>query len=88
MSFQFAPNDATTWSTVVMVVSTFLNNFWSSGGLDGFTATEAFSVTCGLGSTMTSQDILNGNLILKASVNLVPSRSVLLTFVQPTEDGK
>ena len=88
MSFQFAPNDATTWSTAVAVVSTFLNNFWSSGGLDGFTVTEAFSVTCGLGSTMTNQDILNGNLILKASVNLVPSKSVLLTFVQPTQDGK
>ena len=51
--FVFAPNTGQTWATVTSMVSGFLTGVWSRGGLMGAKPSEAFSVSCGLGSTMT-----------------------------------
>lgn len=82
-SYVFAPNDATTWSTVSASVSSFLTGLWQQGGLMGSKASDAFSVSVGLGSTMTSQDILNGYMIVAITLQMIhPAEFIELTFTQ------
>ena len=79
----FAANDATTWSTVTASVSNFLTGLWQQGGLMGSKSSSAFTVACGLGSTMTSQDILNGYMIVAITISLIhPAEFIELTFTQ------
>lgn len=81
--FVFAANDGKTWATVVSMVSNFLQGVWSQGGLMGATADEAFSVECGLGSTMTAQDILSGYMIVQVTLQMIrPAEFIELTFKQ------
>jgi phage tail sheath protein FI len=81
--FVFAANDATTWLSVTAMISNFLTNLWQAGGLTGSKASEAFSVSCGLSSTMTAQDILNGYMIVSVSLAMVhPAEFIELTFTQ------
>lgn len=55
----FAPNTASTWSAIQTQVTNFLSGLWYQGGLYGDTASDAFTVLCGLGLSMTPTDILN-----------------------------
>ena len=84
--FVFAANDGKTWVTVVSMISNFLQGFWSQGGLMGATADEAFSVECGLGSTMTAQDILEGYMVVQVTLQMIrPAEFIELTFRQRME---
>lgn len=84
--FVFAPNTGQTWTTVVSMVSSFLQGVWSQGGLMGATAAEAFSVQCGLGSTMTGKDILEGYMIVQVTLQMIrPAEFIELTFKQKME---
>lgn len=83
MPFVFAANNGKTWSTVVSSVSNFLQGLWSQGGLMGSTASEAYTVQCGLGSTMTAQDILDGYMIVQVQLQMIrPAEFIVLTFKQ------
>lgn len=77
----FEPNDALTWQTVSRSISEYLTVLWQQGALLGDTASDAFTVECGLGSTMIAQDILNGYLIVQVSLSLVePADYIVLQF--------
>lgn len=82
-AYVFAPNDKNTWESVKAMIGSFLTDIWKQGGLQGATAADAFSVECGLGSTMTSDDILNGfmNVTIKVAV-VRPAEFIVLTFQQ------
>ncbi|EGX99949.1 cytoplasmic fibril protein [Nitrospirillum viridazoti Y2] len=85
--FVFAANDGQTWITVTAMISNFLTGLWSQGGLLGDKASDAFSVQCGLGSTMTAQDILNGYMIVSVTLQMVhPAEFIELTFTQKMQD--
>ncbi|TWB39637.1 phage tail sheath family protein [Nitrospirillum pindoramense] len=78
-----AGNDQQTWVAVTAMISNFLTALWAQGGLVGAKASDAFSVQCGLGSTMTTQDILNGYMIVSVTLQLVrPAEFIELTFKQ------
>lgn len=82
-SYVFAPNDATTWATVTASVSSFLTGLWQQGGLMGSKATDAFTVSCGVGSTMTSQNVLDGYMIVAVTLQMIhPAEFIELTFTQ------
>ncbi len=84
--YTFEPNDGDTWVTAVSAVSNFLTDLWTRGGLMGTTASEAFSVECGLGSTMTAQDIQEGYMIVQVLVQMIrPAEFIALTFRQQME---
>lgn len=84
--FVFAPNTGQTWATVVSMVSAFLTTVWNQGGLMGATASDAFSVECGLGSTMTGKDVLEGYMIVQVTLQLIrPAEFIELTFKQKME---
>lgn len=84
--FTFAANDGETWVAVTSMVSNFLQGLWSQGGLMGDKADEAFTVQCGLGSTMTPMDILEGYMIVQVALQMVrPAEYIELTFKQKME---
>ena len=82
-AFVFAPNNATTWSTLRATVSSFLTNQWQSGLLAGQSADDAFVVEIGLGATMTPNDILDGILKMTVKVAITrPAEFIVITFEQ------
>jgi len=82
-SYVFAANDATTWATVTASISSFLTGLWQQGGLMGAKASDAFTVSCGLGSTMTSQNVLDGYMIVAVTLQMIhPAEFIELTFTQ------
>lgn len=81
--YVFAPNTAATWSAVDQSISSFLTSAWQEGALVGPTAGQAFTVDAGLGSTITSDDILDGLMIVSVKVALsTPAEMIALTFQQ------
>lgn len=82
-TYVFAANDATTWSAVTASISSFLTGLWQQGGLMGSKSSDAFTVQCGLGSTMTSQNILDGYMIVAVTLQMIhPAEFIELTFTQ------
>ncbi|GAA3591238.1 phage tail sheath C-terminal domain-containing protein [Flavivirga amylovorans] len=82
-AYVFAPNDAKTWVSVKSMISNFLLGLWNQGGLVGPKPADAFSVTVGLGSTMTADDILNGRMIVAVKVAIShPAEFIEITFQQ------
>ena len=84
--FVFAPNDTNTWVAVVSMCSAFLQGLWQQGGLMGASQNEAFGVECGIGSTMTPQDVLNGYMIVQVTLQMIrPAEFIELIFKQKME---
>jgi hypothetical protein len=82
-AYVFEANDKNTWLTVKATIESFLTNVWKQGGLQGASANDAFSVQCGLGTTMTSQDILDGYLKVSVRVAVVrPAEFIVITIQQ------
>jgi phage tail sheath protein FI len=81
--YVFAANDSLTWSTVIAAVSSFLTSLWQGGGLMGAKPSDAFTVSCGLGTTMTSQNVLDGYMIVAVTLQMIhPAEFIELTFTQ------
>lgn len=81
--FVFAANNGGTWATVTAAVSSFLTQFWQAGGLMGDKASDAFTVNCGVPTTMSGLDVLNGYMIVSVQVQLIhPAEFIELTFKQ------
>ncbi len=82
-NYVFAANDATTWSAVTASIGSFLTGVWQQGGLMGSKPSEAFSVACGLGSTMTTQNVLDGYMVVAVSLQMIrPAEFIELKFTQ------
>jgi hypothetical protein len=87
-SFVFGPNTPSTWVTVVSMIESFLHGLWSAGGLMGATAEQAYNVQSGLGSTMTSEDVLQGIMRVQVVLTMVhPAEFIELTFEQQMLGG-
>ena len=87
-AYVFAPNDAGTWVDVKGMISNFLTGLWNQGGLVGPKPADAYSVSVGLGSTMTGDDILNG--IMRVAVKVAvshPAEFIEITFQQEMQKG-
>jgi phage tail sheath protein FI len=75
-----------TWLKLRSMVESFLESLWRQGALAGSTAEDAFFVQVGLGTTMTSDDILNGKLIIKVGVAAMrPAEFIILEFTHKTQ---
>jgi phage tail sheath protein FI len=82
-AYVFEPNDSGTWVTIKSMIVNFLTGIWKQGGLAGATPDDAFSVSIGLGNSMTPEDVLNG--ILRVTVLVAVSRPaefIEITFQQ------
>ncbi|HPF10828.1 MAG TPA: phage tail sheath subtilisin-like domain-containing protein [Flavobacteriaceae bacterium] len=82
-AYVFAPNVKNTWEGVKAMIGSFLTSVWKQGGLQGATPADAFSVECGLGSTMTAEDLLLGFMRVSVKVAVVhPAEFIIITFEQ------
>jgi hypothetical protein len=79
--FVFEPNDRGTWVRVRAMIENFLTVQWRQGALAGAVPPQAFFVKVGLGETMTSQDILEGRMIVEVGLAVVrPGEFIILRF--------
>jgi len=77
----FEPNEAGTWVKVRGMIENYLTQKWREGALAGATTKDAFFVKCGLGTTMTAQDILEGRLNVEIGMAVVrPAEFIILKF--------
>lgn len=86
--FVFEPNDANTWVRVRAMIENYLTNLWRDGALAGSKPEQAFYVKVGLGSTMTTDDVLNGRMIVE--IGMAPARPaefIVLRFVQTVQQS-
>jgi len=82
-AYVFAPNNGNTWAAVKSMISSFLTDVWKQGGLQGAKPGDAFDVQVGLGSTMTSDDLLNGYMRVMVRVAVVhPAEFIVISFEQ------
>jgi len=82
-SVVFRPNVPITWSVVKGTIGNFLTSLWRQGALVGATPADAFVVNCGLGETMSEDDVNEG--IMRIQVKAAPSRPaefIVITFEQ------
>src|SRR6185312_9364810 len=81
MPFVFEPNDANTWTKVRAMLENYLTLLWRQQALAGAKPEQAFYVKCGLGQTMTAQDVLNGTMIVEIGMAAVrPAEFIILRF--------
>lgn len=84
----FQPNDANTWVNVRCQIENFLSNLWRDGALAGATPDQAFYVKVGLGSTMTSVDVLEGKMIVEIGMAVVrPAEFIVLQFSHKLQES-
>ena len=77
----FEPNDAATWMKVRAMIETYLTLKWQNGALAGIYAHQAFYVKCGLGSTMSKLDILEGRLHVEVGLAILrPAEFIVFRF--------
>lgn len=77
----FEPNDANTWVKVRGMIEAYLLDKWREGALAGAVPKDAFFVKCGLGTTMNSQDILEGRMNVEIGLAAVrPAEFIILKF--------
>ena len=88
MPFVFEPNDARTWSKVRAMIENFLVLQWRAGALAGAKPEQAFYVRCGLGTTMTAQDILEGRMHVEIGMAVVrPAEFIILRFSHKMQEA-
>lgn len=86
--FVFEPNDANTWTKVRAMIENYLTLLWRQGALAGAKPEHAFFVKCGLGQTMTAQDILDGKLIVEIGMAAVrPAEFIILRFMHKLQES-
>ncbi|WP_055442545.1 phage tail sheath family protein [Lacinutrix himadriensis] len=82
-AYMFEANDTNTWKAVKGIINSFLVSIWRQGGFQGSKPEHAFFIKCGLGETMTAQDILNGVMIVQVGVALLhPAEFIVFSFQQ------
>lgn len=82
-AYIFESNTKDTWVKAKAMIESFLESLWRDGALQGAKAEEAYAVRCGLGSTMTNQDILDGFMVLEILIAPVrPAEFIILRITQ------
>jgi hypothetical protein len=86
--FVFEPNDANTWTKVRAMIENFLILQWRAGALAGAKPEHAFYVRCGLGTTMTALDILEGRMHVEIGMAVVrPAEFIILQFSHKMQES-
>jgi phage tail sheath protein FI len=84
----FEPNDVSTWLKVKGMIESFLYGLWERGALAGATPEAAYFVHVGLGKTMTTQDVLEGRMIIKIGIAAVrPAEFIVLQFTHKLQEA-
>jgi phage tail sheath protein FI len=86
--FVFEPNTANTWIRVQTMIENFLNQQWQDGALAGSKPEDAYYVSVGLNKTMSTQDILEGRMIIEIGMAAVrPAEFIVLRFSHKLQEA-
>ena len=80
----FEPNAAPLWAAVRAQIENYLMQKWRDGALMGTKPDQAFFVRVGLGQTMTSQDVIDGRLVIEVGLAVVRPAEFVIFRVQRT----
>ncbi len=84
----FEPNDQTTWLKVKGMIESYLFGLWKRGAIAGPQPDSAYFVNVGLGETMTSQDVLEGRMIVEIGVAAVrPAEFIIVRFSHKMQEA-
>ena len=78
----FEPNDANTWARITHSVEQFLISLWRLGALTATSPDEAFYVSCGLGTTMTANDIHQGIMNIEIGMAVIRPEEFIILKLQ------
>jgi len=79
----FEPNDHRLWSSLRVNIESFMDGLHRSGAFQGEKASDAYFVRCGLGDTMTQDDIDRGQVIVIVGfAPLKPAEFVIVRIQQ------
>ena len=79
----FEPNTMSTWVKIQAMIENYLFLKWRDGALAGTKPEQAFFVKVGLGTTMTSLDILEGRMNVEIGMAVArPAEFIVLKFTQ------
>lgn len=79
----FENNDNRLWSSLCEQFNQFLGTLFRSGAFQGEKEQQAYFVNCGLGQTMTQQDILRGTVVVEVGfAPLKPAEFVVIKITQ------
>lgn len=81
----FEPNNHKLWSGLRASIGGFMDGLFRAGAFQGETASQAYHVRCGLGDTMTQNDIDAGQVIVIVGfAALKPAEFVIIRIQQKT----
>lgn len=79
----FESNTVETWEKVKTMICIFLASLWKQGALAGVKPEQAYNVQVGLGTTMTSEDVISNKMNVMLQVAVVrPSEFIIVTLTQ------
>lgn len=79
----FEPNDHNLWASLRLSAESYMDGLYRAGAFQGTKATDAYSVQCGLDSTMKQGDIDRGYVILRVGfAPLKPAEFVVIQIKQ------
>ena len=82
----FANNDSATWTKIRLIIENYLTLKWQEGALAGLYPQSSFYVKCGLGETMTEQDILEGKTSIEIGLAMIrPFEFSVLSFTHQSK---
>ena len=81
----FEPNAELLWAQLRNSIGQFLNKLWRNGGLTGTSSKNAYFINCGLGISMTQNDVLNKRLRIEIGfAPLKPAEFIIVRIQQKT----
>jgi phage tail sheath protein FI len=84
----FEGNDERLWSSLRLNIGSFMNGLFRAGAFQGSKASDAYFVRCGLGDTMTQDDIDRGEVIVQVGfAPLKPAEFVIIRIQQKVGQG-
>ncbi len=79
----FEPNDHNLWASLRINIGSFMDGLFRAGAFQGQKASDAYFVRCGLGDTMTQDDIDRGQVIVIVGfAPLKPAEFVIVRIQQ------
>jgi phage tail sheath protein FI len=70
------------------MIESYLFGLWEQGALAGPTPEAAYFVNIGLGKTMTTQDVLEGRMIVEIGIAAVrPAEFIILRFTHKLQEA-
>lgn len=84
--FVFEPNNDGTHCKIRAEVAEVLDGMWREGAFKGTAPSEAYFVSCGVGTTMDLSDVQNGSVIVQVGVAVLEATNFITIWIRRLPD--